>query len=44
MVDADTTENQTDASLEEAIVTYDFGNGASVTVGKDALLPRFRGV
>jgi len=23
-----------DASLEEAIVTYDFGNGASVTVGK----------
>jgi hypothetical protein len=35
-VDADTTADisDNDGSLEEAIVTYDFGNGASVTVGK----------
>ena len=35
-LDADTTADisDNDASLEEAIVTYDFGNGASVTVGK----------
>lgn len=33
--DGDTTVDGTDdGSLEEAIVTYDFGNGASVTVGK----------